>query len=82
MQAKEDSMTNVEMRGGILQDKAQTMETLSQTFHLKTSLTCSLEEATRQVSVTILCFHAKLVRYGIFIVILIMICLLTCATLM
>lgn len=53
MQAKEDSMTNVEMRGGILQDKARPIETLRQIFHPKTFLICSLEEATHQVSVTV-----------------------------
>lgn len=39
-------------RGNIHQDTVQTMGTLSQTFHLKTSSICSLEEVTRQVSVT------------------------------
>lgn len=54
MQTKENSTTSVEMRRAIPQDKAQQMETLSQIFHLKTFLICSLAEAIRQVSVT--CF--------------------------
>lgn len=53
MLTKEDSMINVERRGGILQHTAQRMQTLSQIFHPKTSLICSLEEVTRQVSVTV-----------------------------
>lgn len=56
---KENSMINVEKRGGILHVKAQTMGTSSQISHLKTSLICSLEEVTHQVSVTVLSFHAK-----------------------
>lgn len=52
-------MINVEMRGDILQDTAQTMKTLSRIFHLKTSLICSSEEVTRQVSVTVLCFSCQ-----------------------
>lgn len=70
---KEDSTINVEKRGGILQDTAQTMKTSSPIFRLKTSLICSLVEATRQVSVS--GFHAKFVRYSIFIELLVMICL-------
>lgn len=45
-------MISVKRRGNIHQDTVQTMGTLSQTFHLKTSSICSLEEVTRQVSVT------------------------------
>lgn len=54
MLTKENSTTSVEMRRAIPQDKAQHMETLSQIFHPKTFLICSLVEAIRQVSVT--CF--------------------------
>lgn len=76
-------MINVEKRGGILHVKAQTMGTSSQISHQKTSLICSLEEVTHQVSVTVLSFHAKLLRNSIFIVILVLVCLLSaaCATL-
>ncbi len=62
MLTKEDSMINVKKRGSILQGREPKTETSSQIFHLKTSLICSLEEVTRQVSVAVLCFHAKLVR--------------------
>lgn len=54
MLTKENSTTSVEMRRAIPQDKAQQMETLSQIFHLKTFLICSLVEAIHPVSVT--CF--------------------------
>lgn len=61
MPTKEDSMINVEKRGGILQHTAQITPTLSQTFRLKTSLICSLEEVTRQVSGTV--FMSSLHEY-------------------
>ena len=56
MLTKGNSTTSVEMRRAISRDKAQQMETLSQTFHLKTFLTCSLVEAILQVSVAFLIF--------------------------
>lgn len=49
-------MTSVGMRGPTRQDKAQKMGTLSPISPLKTSLICSSVEATRQVSVSVLCF--------------------------
>lgn len=45
-------MINVERKEDIAQDTVQTMEPSSQIFHLKTSLICSLEEVTHQVSNT------------------------------
>lgn len=54
MPTKENNMTSVEMRRATPRDKALQMETLSQIFHLKTCLICSLVEAIRQVS--LICF--------------------------
>lgn len=53
-------MTSVGMRGQTRQDKARKMGTLSPISPLKTSLICSSEEATRQVSVSVLCFRVTL----------------------
>lgn len=60
MLTNEGSMISVEKRGDIHHDIAQTMETLSQIFHLRTSLICSSEEVTQHVSV--LCIYTKLVK--------------------
>lgn len=56
-------MTSVGMRGQTHQDKARKMGTLSPISPLKTSLICFSGEATRQVSVSVLCFHVTLFNY-------------------
>lgn len=62
-------MIDAEKREDTFQTSAQTMEALSQTFHLKTSLTCSLEGVIHQVSGTILFLLVVLARYNDFIII-------------